>query len=183
MRVVSAAASLATVIALSACGSTSPKATAPTASTTTLPAVITVGPNPSVSSRMVCATEGQAAIEAALNEKPTTPPTALWADHVYSCRYTYPQGELKLAVKELTRASETTSYFNALKRQLGTKEALQLGQGGFIAPNGEAVVRKDYKVLVVDPRDLPPTFGKPLASRFVVAGNLAIALMGCWTGA
>jgi hypothetical protein len=57
-----------------------------------------------------------------------------------------------------------------------------LGQGGFIARNGDAVVRKDYKVLLVDVHGLPAKF-LPLLRRSDVSQSVAEVILGCWTGA
>ncbi len=49
--------------------------------------------------------------------------------------------------------------------------------------DGSVVVRKDYKVLLIDVTKLPPQFGVPPASRGDVAINVAETIMGCWSGA
>jgi hypothetical protein len=51
------------------------------------------------------------------------------------------------------------------------------------ARNGSAVVRKDYRVLLVDVSRLPARFGKPIASRSDMSAGVAGVIMGCWTGA
>ncbi|HEY1739460.1 MAG TPA: hypothetical protein VGI86_12150 [Acidimicrobiia bacterium] len=172
------------VVAAAACGSSSSnnaKAAGPT--TTTYPAVIKVGPDPSVSSKMVCGTDGQAVIAAALNETPTKVTTPTWANDLYSCTYVYKAGTMGIAVKELTTRAATTAYFNSLKQQYGMKESFQLAQGAFVSPHSIVVVRKDYKVLTVDPTKLPSKFGQPPTTLDNVAVQSAVALMGCWTGA
>ena len=45
------------------------------------------------------------------------------------------------------------------------------------------VVRKDYKILLIDVTKLPAKFGVPSDVRGNVAINVAEAIMGCWTGA
>ena len=168
-------------LALGACAHSS--ASSPTATTTSLPAVVAVGPNPSISAQMVCAKEAENDIATGLGVKTIAPPVATWKDHVYSCRYVYAQGTMVLSVKELSRASETTQYFDKLQASLGKSEPFQLGQGGFIAKDGSAVVRKDYKVLRVDVTGLPSKFGKPPSTRSTVAADVAVTVLGCWTGA
>ncbi len=173
----------ALVVALAACGSSAAKPQVTAVTTTTLAAVVPVGPNPSVSAKMICAPEGQNAIGVALNESTLKVTTPTWVGHLYSCKYVYATGTLTLSVKELSRASETTAYFEALQHSLGVEDTLDLGGGGFLARNGTVVVRKDYKVLLVDPTALPAQFGKPPTTRSNVATGVANALMGCWTGA
>ena len=48
---------------------------------------------------------------------------------------------------------------------MGTAQKIYgLGQGAFQATDGSVVVRKDWKVLVVDTSGLPAEFGVPSAS-------------------
>jgi hypothetical protein len=168
-------------LSIAACaGSTGSPKVAPSS---TLPAVIPVGTTPSKSAEMVCAAEAENDIATGLGVRTVARPLATWKNHVYSCGYVYAQGFMVLSVKELSRASETTQYFDQLEATLGKNRPLQLGQGGFIASDGSAVVRKDYKVLRVDVTGLPVQFGKPPSARSTVATNVALTVMGCWTGA
>jgi hypothetical protein len=87
-------------------------------------------------------------------------------------------------VKELTDAAATTAYYNGLvQANKGGGPVPGLGQAAFVAPNGNALVRKDYKVLLVDITGLPPKFGQPPIARGDVAFRVAYVIMGCWTGA
>jgi len=62
-----------------------------------------------------------------------------------------------LSVKELSSWAQTKGYFAMLGRQLGDTGKLgNLGQGAFTTSNGSVVVRKDWKVLLVDITALPP---------------------------
>lgn len=167
-------------VVLGACGHSSPKAVAPT--TTTLPPVVAVGPNPSVSAKMVCSPEAETDIAANLGVKTIARPTATWKDHIYTCRYVYANGVMILSVKELTRASETTAYFNHLATTLHKAQPFSIAQGGFITSGGSAVVRKDYKVLTVNVSGLPIPFGKPPFPHLTIATTVATAILGCWTG-
>ncbi|HEY7917189.1 MAG TPA: hypothetical protein VIC86_09475 [Acidimicrobiales bacterium] len=149
-----------------------------TAATVPLPA----GRYPSKVSKMVCVSEAAHEVGLALGEKATvTTPT--WADHLYSCRYDYPSASLTLSVKELSSPAETTAYFNSLGSQLGVARSLpNLGQGAFQTTDGSVVVRKDYKVLLVDPTGLPPQFGNPPTHPGDIAVTVAIVILGCWSG-
>ena len=178
---------LAGVVALSACGggssSSSPTTSTARAGERASVTYVPAGANPSVSAKMVCKKEVRGEIAAVLNvhEKRVTTPT--WANHIYSCTYVYPSGSIVLSVKELVSAETTTAYFNRLEKKLGRAETLNgLAQGAFVAKNNDVVVRKDYKVLLVDVHSIPATF-LPGMSRSDVATNIAAAIMGCWTGA
>ena len=77
----------------------------------------------------------------------------------------------------------TTAYFNSLAAKYGKKQNINgLAQGAFIAPNDDVVVRKDYKVLLVDVKGISQNF-EPAMPRVEVAENIAATIMSCWTGA
>jgi hypothetical protein len=193
--VVLAAVVLAAVV-LGGCGSSSTesepaasKPGSPTVPPTHESSATTVAPepagvDPSAASVMVCSDEAQEDIAAALGVKPTRVTAPTWADHVYSCRYEYPNGVLTLSVKELSSELETTGYFDERGTTLDRlPESVVLGQGAFHTTNGSFVVRKDYKVLEVDVSGLPKEFGKLGLARDVVARNVGEVIMGCWVDA
>jgi len=106
-----------------------------------------------------------------------------WVDHLYSCRYQYPNGDFALSVKELSNWAQTRVYFASLGHQLGDTESVSgLGQGAFQTTDGSLVVRKDYKVLLVDISGLPAQFGKPPTSASDVGNTIADLILGCWSG-
>ena len=106
-----------------------------------------------------------------------------WADHLYSCTFTYPNGSMVLSVKELSSWPQTISYFNLLASRLGrTRDIPELGQGAFQTTNGSLVVRKDWKVLLVDASGLPPQFGNPSTSSADAAVTVGDVILGCWSG-
>jgi hypothetical protein len=131
---------------------------------------------------MVCADEARSDIASALGEKAAvSEPT--WQDHLYSCRYTYPTGSFVLSVKELSSWAQTYAYFRMLGTELASTRTLQgLGQGAFQTTDGSVVVRKDWKVLVVDSSGLPAQFGLPPTSSGDVAVTVADVILGCWAG-
>jgi hypothetical protein len=144
--------------------------------------------NPSESAKMICEPDAVNEIyDQATGVKTIKPLKATWVDHVYSCDYVYPNGAvMRLSVKEMSSTEETTAYFDHLAQTLGkaaNQPQLGLGQGGFVTKNGSLVVRKDYKVLLVDVSKLPQQFGVPSDPRWKVAVNTGVAIMGCWTGA
>jgi hypothetical protein len=145
--------------------------------------VVKVGPEPSESSKMVCGTEGQAVIAAALNETPTKVTTPTWHDDLYSCTYEYTKGPMGISVQELPTKAATDTYYKSLETKYGVKQPFQLAQGAFISPHSIVVARKDYKVLTIDPTKLPAKFGEPPTIRDNISVQAAEALMGCWTGA
>ena len=135
---------------------------------------------------MICEKEAIDDIySSATGVKTIAPMKPTWVDHVYSCDYVYTGGvKMTLSVKEVSSPEETTAYFNSLADRLGkTKEIPGLGQGAFQVKDGSLVVRKDYKILLIDVTKLPAQFGVPSASRGDVAINVGETIMSCWTGA
>jgi hypothetical protein len=143
---------------------------------------------PSTSAKMICEPEAAKDIynqDTGVKTIKAFQPT--WVDHVYSCDYVYPNGAvIRLSVKEMSSPEETTAYYDSLAQKLGKADQqpnLGLGQGSFVTKNGSLVVRKDYKVLLIDISKLPASFGVPPDTRENVAINIGATIMGCWTGA
>lgn len=168
---------------LMACGSsTEPEKTAATSTTSSLvpqPA----GFDPSVSAKMICSAEAQEDLAKSLGIEASTVTTPTWVDHVYSCRYLYPNASIGLSLKELDNAAETTRYFDGLGVQLGRTESLAMGEGAFLTSTGSIVLRKDWKVLHIDVSQLPPAFGQNLMDHRETAVSIGFVILGCWTGA
>ena len=138
---------------------------------------------PSDVSKMVCSMKVQDEIANVLGVKPVEVTAPTWVNHVYSCRFMYSNGVMVLSVKELSSAAETSGYFHSLANQLGNAGHINgLGQGAFSVKNGSVVVRKDYKVLLVDISELPGQFGSPPTSSADVANTVADVVLGCWAG-
>ncbi len=165
------------MLLVSVCGLGSPSATA-TVAQRPLPA----GRHPSLIAVMVCRPKAQREINEVLGVKATvSDPT--WVDHKYSCRYGYPNGSFTLSVKELSSWSQTLTYFRSLGTQMGKTQTLDnLGQGAFRTSGGDVVVRKDWKVLLVNISGLPPQFGRPPTGPTDVAYTVADLILGCWDG-
>jgi hypothetical protein len=178
---------LVATLALGACGSSGSGAQSPTS--TTNPFVNAswdkAGPNPSISAQMVCAKEARGDIAATLRMEATkvTKPKWVRKDHLFSCAYVYPRGKIVLSVKELSSGTETTNYFDSITRKYGTSDDLNgVGQAAWVLKNSDVVVRKDYKVLLVDVTGIPERL-VPAMRRSDVAVSIAAVIMGCWTGA
>ena len=139
------------------------------------------GKTPSSISKMVCSSEAHEALDNALGDTGTVS-TPTWVDHVYSCRYSYPDGSFTLSVKELSSWAQTYAYFNGLSARLGDAHRWALGQAAFSTNNGSLVVRKDWKVLLVDASALPPRFGSPPTTAKDVAYTVGDVILGCWAG-
>ncbi len=131
---------------------------------------------------MVCSPKAQSEIADALGVTAVVE-TPAWSVHLYSCRYTYPNGAFTLSVKELSSWAQTLRYFRALGSSLGDVNPLyNLGQGGYETRDGSVAVRKDWKVLLVDISGLPAQFGKPPTPSGNIAVTVADVILGCWSG-
>jgi hypothetical protein len=131
---------------------------------------------------MVCSSEAQRAINAALGVNAVVS-TPTWTGHLYACRYGYSNGSFTLSVKELSSWSQTFAYFRGLGTALGESSPIpSLGQGGFETRDGSVVVRKDWKVLLVNISDLPAQFGVPPTQSGNIAVTVADVILGCWSG-
>ncbi len=170
---------VAVIVLLTAgCTSASNASSAPSTTEAPRPA----GPHPSQIAKMVCEKEAHDDIDSALGETATVS-TPTWVDHLYSCRYGYPAGSMELSIKELSSWKQTTDYFDGLGTRLGKLHVLQgLGQGAFQTTDGSVVVRKDWKVLLVDISGLPAQFGVPPTSSADVAVTVGDVILGCWAG-
>jgi hypothetical protein len=133
---------------------------------------------------MICSAEGQKDIAANLGGvKPAVVTAPTWSGDVYSCTYAYASGGVGLSVKELASKWATTNYVTALARVLGRRGTkLPLGQGAFWTTNGSVVVRRDTKVLLVDASHLTGNLGVPPEKASDAAVNIAVGVLGCWTG-
>jgi hypothetical protein len=172
---------VAAALALAGCGSSSSSSSPTTKATTT--AGHPAGNAPSESSKMVCSTAARTDIAASLGVTAVVS-TPTWINHVYSCKYTYPNGFITLTVKESDSAAQTTADYNAFAASLGRRpDAVSFGDGAFITTNGSVIVRKDYKVLDIDVSKIPLKFGAPPQDRSNVALSIAAVVMSCWTGA
>jgi hypothetical protein len=139
---------------------------------------------PSASAKMICAPKTQTEIAGVLGVHTTQPVVPTWTDHLYSCRYTYHNSFMVLSVKELSNQTQTDAYFTSIAHRLGqSQRPSPLDRGAFFTTkNRSAVVRKDYKVLLVNISGLPAQFGAPPYTRADIAVKVAATIMGCWTG-
>jgi hypothetical protein len=167
-----ALATLAILLGIIGCGS-------PTALPRALQAA---GRSPSAISRMVCTPKTAAEVAQLMGTKASVD-TPTWADHLYSCGYRYSEGTMVLSVKELSSWPQTYGYFDQLARTLHkTTPIAKLGQGAFIGRNGSVVVRKDWKILLVDISRVRGEVGSPPRPPGEVAIYLAQVILGCWAG-
>jgi hypothetical protein len=176
-------AAFVSALSMTSCGGSKPATPPDNSQNATVHIAQPAGATPSASAKMICAPEAQAELAAILGVHTTQPVVPTWVSHTYSCKYTYHNAGFAVSVKELSNQAETDAYFTSLAQGLGQTQRLwTLGQGAFITKNHSVVVRKDYKVLLVNITGLPAQFGVPPYSRGDIALIVAETIMNCWTG-
>ncbi|MDT7673232.1 MAG: hypothetical protein QOD82_1134 [Pseudonocardiales bacterium] len=173
------------LLVVTTCGRPSPGPVPGPPPSWSAPAPAPAGPGqPSPSALQVCsADDGQKDIAGALGVTPTRVEQPTWRDHLYSCRYDYPDTSFVLSVKELADNAQTVAYIDQLAATLGELAPLDgIGEGAFYTRNRSIVARKDNKVLLVDVSALPPNFGRPPAPPAATSRIIATVIMGCWSG-
>jgi hypothetical protein len=148
----------------------------------TVPATASETPRPSAKARMICAGEAQSDLAGVLATRAkVSAPT--WRDRTYSCSYRYPNGYFDIAVTEFPRTADAKKDF-AQKQSAPTvtRPSLDIADGAFLRQNGSIVIRKDRRLLTIDPAHLPERFTKLKLSRPAVAQAIATTVLKCWTG-
>ena len=175
----------ACMLSMTSCGGSKRATPAVSSQNATVRATQPARAAPSAAAKMICARETQTELAAVLGVHTTQPVVPAWADHLYSCRYTYHGAFMVLSVKELPNQAETDGYFTSLAHRLGQTQRRQAIDRGafFTTKNSSVVVRKDDKVLLVNISGLPARFGAPPYTRADIAIKVAATIMDCWTGA
>ena len=169
-----AAAGCASSPARGPAGAPLPARTAPAAAATS-------DGGPSAASRMVCTGYVLQQLAGALGTEPLTPPSATWAQHLYSCTYAYTDASMLVSVKELADPATAAAHFDGLRGSAGPVTTVNgLGEAAFTEADGSTVVKKDSTVLVVDVSRLPERFGTPPRTRPGVSVMVATTIMTCW---
>ncbi|MGH8994807.1 MAG: hypothetical protein ACRDYB_02005 [Acidimicrobiales bacterium] len=146
------------------------------------PPPLPAGLRPSPIAKMPCESEAQHELADALGLKGKVGPRT-WRDHRYSCSYGYKTGSFTLSIQELSSWNQMFSYFRSFKRTMGFVRPLaNLGQGAYQTADGSVVVRKDWKVLLVNVARLPDRFGVPQTAASDIAVTVAVVILGCWAG-
>ena len=129
-------AAAAATVALAAAGggcaadrNTPATSASPAAVTATASATAASGAGPSESAKMICEPEAADEIAAALGVKTSQPPTATWADQVYTCRYTYSVGTMVLSIKELPDEAATTAFYTTAQNSLPSRSTDSVAAG------------------------------------------------------
>jgi len=140
------------------------------------------GPAPSELATMPCQPKAAGELADALGLRGTVTDKR-WVHHRYSCAYRYSTGSFTVSIQELSSWPQTFAYYRSLGRAMGDARSLaNLGQGAYQTTHGSVVVRKDWKVLLVDIAGLPPRFGVPPTSASDIAVTVADVILGCWAG-
>jgi hypothetical protein len=179
-----ALAGFACMLNMTGCGTSKPTTPLSNSQNATVHVAQPARATPSVSAKMICVPKTQHELAVVLGVNTTKPVVPTWTDHIYSCRYTYRNAFMVLSVKELSSKAQTDSYFTSLAHRLGQTQQPRLLYRGlfFTTKNSSVVVRKDYKVLLVNISGLPARYGTPPLSRGDFALAVAATIMECWSG-
>jgi hypothetical protein len=177
-------AGFACMLSMTSCGGSKPATPPGNSPIAAVPAAQPARATPSATAKMICAHKTQTEIAEVLGVHTTQPVIPTWTDHLYSCRYTYHNAVMVLSVKELSSKTQTDAYFTSIAHRLGqSQRPSPIARGAFFTTNNRsAVVRKDYKVLLVDITGLPAQFGAPPQTRADIAIKVAATILDCWTG-
>ena len=128
----------ACMLSMTSCGAPEPATPAGSSQNATVRATRPARAAPSAAAKMICARETQTELAAVLGVHTTQPVVPTWADHLYSCRYTYHDAFMVLSVKDLSNRAETDGYFTSLAHRLGQAQRPQAIDRGAFSPPGTA---------------------------------------------
>ena len=178
---------IAVAVLLTGCGAAPAGTKSVSAAPTTVLAATPRGSasvGPSDSAKMICGIDVRSQVSGILHLSDLPPTTSSWADQVYTCVYHLAAGPLTVSVQESADTASAGAYFNASLQHFAANRQLSgLGQLAYTASTGSVVVLKDNKTLRIDVTALPSRLGRPPVQRTDLASELAVAIMGCWTGA
>jgi hypothetical protein len=137
---------------------------------------------PSAAAQMICSADIRSTITTVLKLSVAPIATANWANHVYTCTYRLPMGDLVLSVTESTTAASANTYIEGVRQQIGAKPLIGLTPVAYGTADGTVVLVKDSDTLRVDASRLPAQFGDQGQKRTDFAYEVASDVLGCWTG-
>lgn len=147
------------------------------------PTAVELPDAPSPQAEMVCQPEAQQEIQDIIGVVPTKVGPIQYANHTSTCRYDYPNGSFALVVEDLPNDLLTTETYETLAGKLGKIDRINLPDAdAFATNNGSVVLRRDFKVMLVDVTQLPATFGNPPSSRADAARLIMKTVLNCWVG-
>lgn len=143
----------------------------------------TAGATPPENALMVCSDDIRAKVQQIL--KLTALPTvhSTWSQQVYTCTYDLPEGPMVLTVHvEASKPAASAAFQAREKATPGATSLIGLGEHAYATPDGTANLIKDATTLSVDTTALPPVFGADGQKRTDLAYEVALNILGCWTG-
>ena len=143
-------------------------------------------PTPSKSAKMVCQKEvarRDRVERSASQRRGSRRPPGTRPQHLYSCTYVYPEREDRAVGEGDVERDGDHRVLQQHREEVTApiQSLIGLGQGAWVLKNSDVVVRKDYKVLLVNVEGIPAQFS-PLMKSSDAAINIASVIMGCWKG-
>ena len=131
---------------------------------------------------MVCACEAQRELAEALGEDAMVP-SRRGSTTATLCDYQYPERLLHPVGAGSVELGPDLHLYDMLKKQLGDAgRSPTSARAPYQTSNGSVVVRKDWKVLLVNIAGLPARFGVPPTAAGDIAVTVADVILGCWAG-
>lgn len=147
------------------------------ASTSTPDAMAT----PSAFARSICEPKLRSDLTATLGFTTEVPATSTSGDHLYTCTYSLPTGQLVVSVKKLADSAAARKYFEGLRGHLDRPAEVvglsSLGLPAFSTPAGQSVYLDGTEILEVDGSGLPPTVGVYGETRNALAAQIAVRII------
>ena len=138
---------------------------------------------PPDAAQMVCSDEIRGEVGDALGLPSDPAATSGWADHVYTCEYALPMGQLVLAVSVSPSSAAARGQLETLRQRQGAdSEEPGLGEQAYSAPAGTVLAVKDNMVLWVNATGLPDDLGATHEHRLDFARVIAAGVFNCWVG-
>jgi hypothetical protein len=138
---------------------------------------------PPAAARMICSDDIRGQVARSLNLGSVAAPRAAWADHVYTCTYTLPMGQLVLSVTVAPSDNAARGELQAMRGRLpDAQEQLGLGRQAYGSAAGTLIAEKDNMVLQVDATRLPDDLGSDHEPRLFIAQAIAAGVFDCWSG-
>jgi hypothetical protein len=138
---------------------------------------------PPAAAQMICSDDIRGQVAGALDLGSVAAPRAAWADHVYTCTYTLPTGQLVLSVTVTPSDNAARGELQAMRARLpDAEQELGLGQQAYGSRGGAVVAVKDNMVLRVDATGLPAELGSSHQPRLELAQLIAAGVFDCWAG-
>jgi hypothetical protein len=115
---------------------------------------------PTPTAALICGDEIKGKVQQVLKLRAPAPTNSCFADDLFTCRYTLPQGTMRLSVRHSATKTAALAYLRTRRSAVKAGEATPgLGERAYSTGTGIVLVIKDNETLEVDTTALPKVFG------------------------